>query len=200
MSQFATSPDKTGQHSKPARIELVTGETYDVSHHFVSDREQYVVAYETDRSDGIDYRFPLANVSVIDTTGELERVESGPDGDCASQTLGSSNTASTVSRDDANEWGIELPEIDSGQDTEAEDDWNKPVVKDPADAEPGDCVRVSGEFWTVRRTITTARVVELEPVTEGARAMCPEPRAGDSPSIDVAVTDIEELQLSGGEV
>jgi len=75
-----THPDKTGNRNKPARIELTNGDVYDVAHHFVSEREQYVAAYETTRDDGIDYRIPLSAIRVIDTTSDVE----GQNGDHAS--------------------------------------------------------------------------------------------------------------------
>jgi len=50
---------------KPARIVLENGDEYTVTHHFISEREQWVCAYDEIRAGGIDYRYPVGRVSVI---------------------------------------------------------------------------------------------------------------------------------------
>lgn len=70
MRTLDTHPGKSPGYSdeKPARIVLTTGDEYEVAHHFLTEREQWVCAYETTRNGGIDYRFPAAAIAVIDTT------------------------------------------------------------------------------------------------------------------------------------
>lgn len=69
MSEYGTDSVKTpgSKDDKPARIVLKSGEEYAVAHHFISERETYVAAHDRTREGGIDYRFPMSSIEVIDT-------------------------------------------------------------------------------------------------------------------------------------
>lgn len=56
--------------TNPGRIVLRTGDVIDVAHHFLTEGNQWVCAYENSRDGGIDYRFSAAAVAYIDTREE----------------------------------------------------------------------------------------------------------------------------------
>jgi hypothetical protein len=73
MSSYDPHPRKTpGSDTKPARTVLESGEEFAAPHHFVTETERWVCAYENGRDGGVDYRFPSSSVAFIDTTSNTD--------------------------------------------------------------------------------------------------------------------------------